>query len=193
MKFFNLLRKTFPAVNDDPQPLFFHEDDFCQVELSPKENLASLTEEADKVTDFARQHFDGVGYTDIYIRSKHRLELRERKIRQDELEAVIVGSDLKRAPAVLSGYGENYRVKLDDTVGFGEGYSAIYFDVKGDVVENIWLTGDIDAEAGKFRNSLVQIGQRWNLILMDWNLSIAVDLTDNRSAEDYFTQLTALK
>ena len=33
--------------------IFYHEDDFCQIEIVPKENLSDLLKQADNIADFS--------------------------------------------------------------------------------------------------------------------------------------------
>jgi hypothetical protein len=185
MKFFNLFKKTKLLSSVDNAGLFFHEDDYCQIELSPIENLSLFSTEADKINDLAEKTFDGSGYTDIYVRNAERIKLEERKIHPDQLEEIIKITDLGKALSVKTGYGQTYRIEATNTIGYGKDYSAIYFDFKDHMVSHIWLTGHFSINQEKLAECLFQIGQKWSLLLMDWNQTVSVDLSDMASIKKY--------
>jgi hypothetical protein len=182
---FQLFRKPRTKRLSDERTLFYHEDDYCQVELSPKENLGLFQKESEEINELADKSFDGYGYTDIYVRNDNRLPLKERRIKPLELEHVISTVQLERAAKVITGYGETYRETRKDAVGFGKNYSAIYFDFKDDVVNHIWMTNHFSMDREKLVYCLLMIGQKWDLLLMDWNRKVPVDLSDKNAIEQY--------
>ena len=50
--------------------IFFHEDDYCQVQITLNENQTSLQKEAGEVLGFSKEHFGGSGFTDIKVREE---------------------------------------------------------------------------------------------------------------------------
>lgn len=46
--------------------IFYHEDDFRQIEIVPKENLSDLLKQADNIADFSAEN----GYSNIYVRDE---------------------------------------------------------------------------------------------------------------------------
>ena len=185
MRLFKIFRKLKADTSANEGTLFYHEDDYCQVELSPKENLPLFQKESEEITDLAGKSFDGYGYTDIYVRNDNRVELRERKINPGELEQIISEMGLNKATKVVTGYGETYRQALKDTVGFGGNYSAVYFDFRGNVVNHIWFTDPFGIETQRLTQCLLDIGERWSLLLMDWNQTLLVDLSKKNEIEKY--------
>lgn len=57
---------------------YFHEDDYCQVEILPVENLSFYKRQAREIEDFADEHREGVGFTDMYVREKKPIPLFEK-------------------------------------------------------------------------------------------------------------------
>jgi hypothetical protein len=45
--------------------LHLWEDDYLMIELLPHENLDFIKAETNRIGDFAKEHFDGTGFTDI--------------------------------------------------------------------------------------------------------------------------------
>ena len=188
MRLFNIFRKSNVDSPSDEMTLFYHEDDYCQVELSPKENLPLFQRESDEINDLADKSFDGHGYKDNYARSDNRIGLRERKINPVELEKIIAAIGLDKASKVTTGYGQTYRKTRKDTIGFGKNYSAIYFDLKDNVVTHIWMTNHFSMEKEKLIECLFDLGQKWNLLLMDWNQTVPVDLSNKNEIENYLSR-----
>ena len=56
--------------------IFYHEDDFCQIEIVPKENLSDLLKQADNINDFTAEN----GYSDIYVREENKVSLKTKQM-----------------------------------------------------------------------------------------------------------------
>lgn len=161
--------------------IFYHEDDFCQIEIVPKENLPDLLKQADNISGFSAQN----GYTDIYVREENKVNLKSREIDNAELEKLLAELGTEKHTEVITGYGSDYRVKSENTIGFGKEYSAVYFDFENGKVENIWITNLFGLNHDKVVDVLSKIGEKWNLILMDWNSSELVDLSNKVMIKKY--------
>ena len=144
--------------------IFYHEDDYRQVEIVPNDNHAELEEESKKVNDFANEHFDYSGYTDIYVRTDdNKTELKQRLIKPNDLEQKLEILGLERVPKVTTGYGQTYRELHKDCIAFGKDYSAIYYDFKDEIVQGIWLTNHWSMDRKQLSDCLHEIGKKWNL------------------------------
>jgi hypothetical protein len=173
------------ADQSNERTLFYHEDDYCQVEISPKENLLFVLKESEKINELSEKSSDDSGYTNIYVRSNNRVGLRERRINSIELERIIAATGLDKAAKVTTGYGQTFRKTLKDTVGFGMNYSAIYFDFEDHIVNHIWMTNHFNIEREKLVQCLHQIGQKWDVLLIDWNQKVPIDLSNKSAIENY--------
>ncbi|MEH1009491.1 hypothetical protein VDP25_17265 [Winogradskyella sp. ECml5-4] len=161
--------------------IFYHEDDFCQIEIVPKENLSDLLKQADNIADFSTEN----GYSDIYVREENKVSLKSREIDKTELEKLLAELGTEKHTEVITGYGSDYRVKSENTIGFGKEYSAVYFDFENDKVKNIWTTNLFGLNNDKVVDVLSRIGKKWNLVLMDWNRSELVDLSNKEMIKKY--------
>ncbi|MBX7227077.1 MAG: hypothetical protein K1X55_13670 [Chitinophagales bacterium] len=170
----------------DGPTIFYHEDDFRQVEIVPSDNLLSLKTESEKVDTFAKEHFDGSGFTDIYVRNdENKTKLNQRRIDPSDLEKILSSLGFDRIPNVLTGYGQSYREQHKNCVAFGKDYCAVYYDFQDNVVEHIWFTNHWSMDRERLAKSLHELGQQWNLLLQDWNLTITVDLMDKSLIDQY--------
>jgi hypothetical protein len=164
--------------------LFYHEDDYRQVEIVPKENLRELLKEADNVKDFASNNFDGSGFKDIYIRGEEKFKLLEKQISQLELEQILDDFPIKKHETVSTGIrpGEMLSKK---TIGYGENYNGIFFQFEDKLVSAIWISGRIMNDDELVFELLKRIGQNWDLLLMDWNSLQLIDLKNEIQIEKY--------
>lgn len=170
----------------DGPTIFYHEDDFRQVEIVPYDNFSTLKTESEKVDTFAEEHFYGAGFTDIYVRNdQSNTKLNQRRIAPNDLEKILGLLGFDRIPNVLTGYGQNYREQHKDCIAFGKDYCAVYYDFKDNVVDHIWFTNHWRMDKVKLAECLHGLGQQWNLLLQDWNLTITVDLCDKNSIDQY--------
>ncbi|GAA4976335.1 hypothetical protein [Algibacter aquimarinus] len=161
--------------------IFYHEDDFCQIEIVPKENLPDLLKQADNIADFSTEN----GYSDIYVREENKVSLKNRQIDKTELEKLLTELGTEKHTEVITGYGSEYRVKSENTIGFGKEYSAVYFDFENEKVKNIWITNLFGLNNDKVIDVLSKIGEKWNLVLMDWNSSELIDLSNKEMINKY--------
>lgn len=173
------------------QSIFFHEDDYCQVQLTLKENLTQLQKEAQEVLGFAKEHFDGSGFTDIKVREEETHKLAGRQIKTNDIKAVIINAGFNKIPKVFTGYGQFYREELKNTKAYGKNGCAIFYDYKDNIVEHIWLEyhwGNEQTDKDKFAICLSGLGKKWNLLLMDWNQLKLVELTNSSAIRKYLNE-----
>lgn len=161
--------------------IFYHEDDYCQIEIVPKENLSDLIKQADNIADFSAEN----GYSDIYVREENKVSLKSREIDKTELEKLLTELGTEKHTEVITGYGSEYRVKSENTIGFGKEYSAVYFDFENDKVKNIWITNLFGLNHDQVVDVFSKIGEKWNLVLMDWSSSELIDLTNKEMIKKY--------
>jgi hypothetical protein len=186
MGLFDIFKKKDNANGPIPGTLFYHEDDYCMVELTPIDNLNWLKQELNNASESSEKHFDGYGWTKMYVIKEHAVKLYSRKINPDRLLEIIRKTNFTQAPAVTTGYGSTTREDCPNTYGFGEGYSAIYFSTMFDSVDKIWFTNLFALDREKVINLLHEIGKEWDLVLVDWFQHTITSLADKESIKNYF-------
>ena len=164
--------------------IFYHEDDYRQVEIVPSENFEKLIRQAENVQDFADQHFDGSGYTDIMVRDDNGFKLNQRGIIVNELDSFLSELGLEKYTEVSTGIRPG-EMKSKNTIGYGKNYRAIFFDYETDTVQSIWVSGTPEVEKTLYAETLNKIGMKWNLLLMDWNSLELIDLRNHEQIGKY--------
>ena len=164
--------------------IFYHEDDFGQIEIIPNENFDELIKEARSVEDFSGKHFDGGGYTDVYVREDNGLKLEERKMQVSELNEILSKLPVDKHTIVTTGIRPDEMLS-ENTLGYGENYNGLFFDFKDGIVSNIWISGELNMNDEKLISVLNEIGEKWSLLLMDWNSLELIDLKNKEQIKKY--------
>jgi len=172
----------------DGSTIFYHEDDYCQIQLLPNENYSQLVKEIENISESSKSNFDGYGYENIVVRTNERIALATRRIKKKELEELISELKVERHSIVSTGYGFNYRIQSKNTIGFGkEPFGIFYeFNEETEVVENIWLTNPRQLEFVGLPSVISKIAKRWNLVLIDWNSLTLLDWKNLAAVDKYF-------
>ena len=189
------LKKLFGDRSEnemDATEIYFHEDLYCQVEIIPRENSVNLDLENDKINEFSEEHFDGVGYTDVYARDGHGIKTCERGIQVDELDELITNIGFEKKNEIYTGYGA-YKVKCKKTIGYHLDGAIIYCDFdENQLIQNIWIDGFRFNGKSTFKPQMIQalneLGKRWNLILNDWDLCEKIDLEVENEISSYIDE-----
>jgi len=164
--------------------IFYHEDDYRQVEIIPFENFNELIKQAANVQDFSEKHFDEGGFTDMMMREENGFKLIQREIQPGELDLILSELNIKRYTEVSTGIRPGEMI-CKNTYGYGENYNGIFFDFDSESVKGIWIAGSPNVKKEKFIQTLSTIGNKWNLLLMDWNSLELIDLKDKEQIEKY--------
>lgn len=169
--------------------IFFHEDDYCQIEIIPKENYNYCLVQCSNIEDFASEHLDvnGIGYTDVFIRDDNKIPLSTINLKKDYLK-ICIESVFPKFDRVETGYS-SYSKEALNTCAFGLNNNVIvFFDYdKNDIVQNIWLTLDIAdkidiANTEKLVHKLSKVSE---LLLVDWGWCEVYLLTDTEPILQY--------
>ena len=165
--------------------IFYHEDDYCQVQLLPMENYPNLIKQAKNISDFSKNNFDGNGWSEMKIRDEIGVKISDRNILPQSLDEILLNLKSIKHTVVITGYGENHRVLSENTIGYGEDYIAMYYDFDKEKIKNIWMTNVSSFNENKATQVLLELGKKWNLILMDWNSLELIDLNNKEEIENY--------
>jgi hypothetical protein len=168
--------------------IYYHEDDYCQIEILPVENLSFCLEQAGLIDEFAEAHKDkdGFGYTDAFVRSENPVQLHNNKIPYEAFEKAII-KIFPKYDEVTTGYSP-YQEKNIITSAFGCDENVVVFCEEEDgVVKNIWLTLDVFTEndmelAGELFVVLSTLG---DFIIADWGWSFIAEINDREKIEQY--------
>lgn len=163
--------------------LYFYEDDYCQIEILPKENLSYLEEENRKITDFANKNRVEFGYSEIYLRKDNQVTLSQKKIKMVDLDKLALTLKFPKIEKIYTGYG-SYKERAINTIAYTKDSLEIYCDFNKDIIQNIWIDYiNIELSGIEILNKM---GKKWNLILNDWKMSYIVDLSNIEDIKSYY-------
>jgi len=157
-----------------------HEDDYCQVQLLPFENIEFILNEAEEIIGFKKENFNINGSDKIFVRKSPNFPLISKNIKFSDLQKVVEQNNFEKIINVDIGYGNSFN--KSKTIGYGTDNCAILIDCDNEFVKNIWFNyywNFTEIEKEKLSIFLIEINQLWNQILIDWNQSIIVKLTKN--------------
>ncbi|MBI5954113.1 MAG: hypothetical protein HY865_20845 [Chloroflexi bacterium] len=167
---------------------YFHEDDYCQIEILPASNWDYCLSQLQKIGKFSAEHFDGLGWTDMQLRGESPQQMKSLNINAKDLTSSL-SQILVPFDRVLTGYS-SLREEAEDTMAFGSETSGIIFVEydSNDIVEAIWLDFGIASREDKqlALTVLQHLGRMSELILVDWHLGKIIKLSDHEELMSYF-------
>lgn len=168
---------------------YFHEDDYCQTEILPSENLAHCKRQMEDIDEFSEAHRDGDSFTDMFIREDNPIGLIDKRIPVTRLEQAL-SPILEKYDRVFTGYS-SYREECINTGAFVYNENiAVFYDVDGDAVKNLWLmlvpyTQEELKKGIEALNALASLGE---LILADWGWSFVESLQNKAQIAHYMNE-----
>ena len=179
----------FDSRGDALKAVWFHEDDYCQIELLPRVAEAFARHEAEAIRVFADAHRapGGVGWTDLYRQKQPPASMYNLHIALDSLGECIPRT-LRPFDRVVTGYG-SYPSSTERTAAWGRdriGLIFADFDEVG-VVRNVWFDHFGAPFVEDVRAFLSACAARWDVILADWAWTQIVDLRDSAAVDAYLS------
>jgi hypothetical protein len=194
MGFFSFLRRRIssqlPVPGAEPNEYIpaFWEDDYCQIEIVPKENREFIMMQIGQIDEFSAKSKADHGFTDIFARGKMPTPTISMELRADYLENTLLSSQFPKAARIRFDGREILNCETGDTRAFGFPNFTIFFDTKGEFVNNIWIDNDLIVSAPQFdtiQAALYTLGEECELVLVDWNSSELFNLADKTQIEKY--------
>lgn len=157
--------------------VFFHEDDYCQIEILPLSNLDFCLHQAGLIDDFSEEHKSGEGFDDIYIREEHPSDLLDFNITTEEIRKSL-SKILPEYDKVYTGYSLNHRELCPNLLAFGrEKEEAIFVQVNDEnIVKTIWC--------GELMEEILHLPKSDELIVADWTSGIIFPLSEKAKIKD---------
>jgi hypothetical protein len=178
---------TSSALKHNMREVYFHEDDYCQLELLPEANWDFCAKQMHEIEKFSEAHRAEVGWTEMFMRSENPKQLTELEIERSALVSS-VREILPPFDRVLTGYG-SYSEECQHTIALGPHSSLVLFAEIGarDIVKAVWFTLDLKSneDVAIAVRSCVALS-RWQVILADWGWCRAYRVSDTESLRGYF-------
>lgn len=179
--------KTLDSNSKDYLPTFW-EDDFCQIEIVPAENLDYIKEQITQIDSLSQKANDGFGFKEIHGRDSMPLSTLTREIRIDYFEKVLESFEFQRAKQIRYDADKLLDCQNGKIKALGFNSFTIFFDFDEEFVKNIWISNGLIVSTKEYdciRSVLYILGEECNLILIDWNSLKVTDLKDKTQIDKY--------
>ena len=179
--------KQFEPDRDDYLPSFC-EDDYCQIEIVPVENKTFIKKKAKEIGELASKSRTNYGLREKISRGLMPVTTASEEFRTDCFEKILADFQFQRASHIRYDKSELLDCARGNTKAFGFSNFAIFFDTEEEFLKNIWLGIGLIVSAPQFdliENALYELGETYELMLIDWTSLEVFDLADRTRIEKY--------
>jgi hypothetical protein len=170
---------------------YFHEDEYCQIELLPLVNWDYCASQLQLIGKFSNAHKQGIGWNAIHIREQNPQRFLGLNISVASL-ATAIKPILAPYDKVFTGYS-SYREEAKQTLAFGTEASCVLFAGYGDhdAIEDIWLDLRLTDQSGVTLalSGLAALAPLADLLLVDWGTGGLVELAKPDDVQAYFDHI----
>ena len=175
--------------NKKEKDLFYHEDDYLQVEIISKSNVF----EQSKVLSDINYDFSEYGFSNIGFRKAKKKPTSSLNINVNELRGHLKKYSLIEFSKIYSGYSSNSTPK-ENIISYGFEDYAILFDFENEIVQNIWVVFSPKLKMpfpsySNLSKALYLIGDIYDMILVDWNEEKMINLNSKEDIDNYLNEL----
>jgi hypothetical protein len=168
--------------------IFFHEDDYCLLELLPIQNLPSEISYVQTQSD-ENSYLEGFANatTDIeYPLFKLGLTCKQFEILIKKDVSYLVGQ-------VYTGYS-SYRELKSNITAYGLGNYVLYAESNNDVISKLWINYTFVSDTFNgyphvLERTLHELGLKYDLVLFDWSEFIIIILKDKKQLLKYISHI----
>ncbi|MDE6678392.1 MAG: hypothetical protein K2K02_05060, partial [Ruminococcus sp.] len=163
--------------------VYFHEDDYCQIEILPLSAKKFCLQQISEIFGFAEKHTEEYGFSDIYIRNESPHSIQEVGISHEKISEIL--DFLPEFDKVVSEYTENSQLVFSRGIN---NHTAVFWEKDEDnIISAMWLGGMyiVPENCHIWRKILTVLGNTAPLMLADWNAGICIDLTNAEEIENY--------
>lgn len=183
--------EIFEASNTQmSKEAFFHEDDYCQIEIVPIQNLLSKANEIDSVRK--DQALTRDGFLDISAINITKYPISNLNIELRQFEAVLKEHSLFFYDKVYTGYS-SYRTLKHNTYGLGFENYILYYEISTNIIVKTWIgyrsiSDTLNGHPIKLQNALLELGLKYELILIDWTQLVVINLNNDYALNNYIEE-----
>jgi hypothetical protein len=173
--------------------VFFHEDNYCQIELLPVQNLLSKRNEADATKEQSEEALTDDGFITISSRTETRYPLDKLKISVTDFESVLKEYALFDIKNVYTGYSTQ-RLLKNNIHGVGFENYVLYHEFNNNIITRAWLDYNVFSDTlngypESLQSALLKIGLVYDLILVDWNQLVTIVLRNESALTNYIDEV----
>lgn len=159
--------------------IWFHEDDFCQIEFQPKENLKALIKDCKEISEQSTNGSKSNPST--------KVRTSDRGIKTFDLISLFERNNFQVNKEVYSGSISHPR-RATDAMAFKKDTITFYCRFKDDLVKNIFIDVNIPPKPiNEYKVMLKTLGKQWDLLLVDWQQLAVVELDNELQLDNYLT------
>lgn len=157
---------------------YFHEDDYCQIEILPIDNLKFCLEQAAKISEFSEKHQNGMGWDAMYAREESPKKLLDLGITLQQLRDGL-SEILPEYNEVYTGFGSS-QIQCTNTHAFGQDNGETLFSEVNDSkkITSLWVSDSMP--------ELLCLPKYDRLLLADWGWEFICPLSNKKQLESYF-------
>ena len=153
--------------------IYYHEDDYCQVEMLPSESLTWCTAQMDQIEESSVKNWSGNGWDEMFIREPEPIKIAQRNI--VILQAVKdLCPPLDFYDKVFTGYSSYREVSKQTVAAISDIDSRVFISSDGDVISKIWLQINDNFGDLKCRNALIEFMASHRLFIVDWGFGTLI-------------------
>ena len=177
--------------NSLKREIYFHEDDYCQIQILPLSLWDYCLSEMNKINEFSNAHKAEIGWTDIYIREETPQNLTDLAITVEEFKQS-VELTLKRYEKVTTGYSSHVE-ECENCLAWGieDRNFTIFADTNSkNLINAVWLEiGTLNRENSPVvTETFKNLPKSNELMIADWNWSNVAAIGNEKSLTDYLAQ-----
>jgi len=168
---------------DDSVPDYWL-DDYCQIEILPKENLEFIIREFKQIESVEKTE----SFTDIHERGRKPITTLSKEIRVDYLERTLTSQGLSKAEKILYERIEMMDAKKGKIRAFYLPDFIFFYEIEDEFIKNIWLKIDLlvsVTEIDVIEQALYILGEEYDFLLVDWISLKIVDLASKTEVRRY--------
>jgi hypothetical protein len=177
-------------MKDSEKSIFYHEDDFCQIEFLPDENIEFVKQEIENVETFLNVYRipNELMWAKMNMRDSGKTMLELLGITITQLKSNLE-ENTEIVKKVITGYS-TYREPCINTIAFKISENDVIF-VKfnnDDVIIRMWAIWFVNDESEKSQiiKILNNIPFKESLVITDWAWDVCIQLNDGKSINKYF-------
>lgn len=147
----------------------FHEDDWCQIEFFPKNQLKTIQKILKEYKQFEHMHRVQQGWTDVYVRKIERTPVLPSIQKLEKLLVLKAGE----APFLFASRAMPGKVKNGFTIPLG-GNIVIYGYVNKGNIFTLGANVGKDPDDTRLTDAFVKLNKSDGLLLVDWQAQLLV-------------------
>ena len=173
--------------------IFFHEDNYCQIELLPIENPLMKRSEADLTKDYSEKNLTEDGFISVTSISQTTYPINTLNITLKQFQIILNETCLFFYDKVYTGYSTQ-RIVKKNTHGFGFENYILFYEFDDNVVTKCWIdynspSDTLNGYPEKLQAALFKLGEIFDLILIDWNEVVIVRLKNKVELVKYIKEV----